>query len=244
VDGFSASASEIVAGALQDHDRALVIGERTFGKGTVQSIVPLPAGRLMRITSGAWYTPLGRSLDRPRDRQGRVIEADSISTYQTAGGRILQGGGGVAPDLAVDPDTLTTAEQTFVRASVEAEFPLAQRIQEVAFLVAQDRRVVEGGDLTTRIPFPEPALQELLGDLRDAGVRGEALSEEAVAYLRWRLEVTLYQRLDLLAPSLEVQAERDPVLAEAVRLLRGSASQDEVFARASSLGAQAVVVRP
>jgi carboxyl-terminal processing protease len=242
VDGFSASASEIVAGALQDHDRALILGEPTFGKGTVQSIVPLPAGRLMRITSGAWYTPLGRSLDRPRDREGRVLESATVPTYRTAGGRVLQGGGGVFPDVTLAPDTLTAGEQAFIRAAIEAEFPLAQRIQEVAFGVAQNYRGAgTGSTAATRTPFPQASVDGLIADLRSGGVPQQVLTPEISSYLRWRLEVTLYQRLDLLAPSLEVQAERDPVLAEAVRLLRGVRSQSDLFRRAEALGAQQVV---
>ncbi len=241
VDGFSASASEIVAGALQDHDRALILGEPTFGKGTVQSIVPLPAGRLMRITSGAWYTPLGRSLDRPRDREGRVLEPASIPTYRTAGGRVLQGGGGVFPDVTIAPDTLTAGEQAFLRSALSAEFPLAQRIQEVAFGVAQDYRdTATGARAPARLPFPQTWVDGLMADLRAGGVSQQVLTPEVAAYLRWRLEVTLYQRLDLLAPSLEVQAERDPVLAEAIRLLQGARSQSDLFRQAEALGSQKV----
>ncbi|SVB08512.1 uncharacterized protein METZ01_LOCUS161366, partial [marine metagenome] len=76
VDRFSASASEIVAGALQDHDRALVIGERTFGKGVFQNIFRLTEKRHLRLTTGEWFTPLGRSLHRPRTMQGRPLEED------------------------------------------------------------------------------------------------------------------------------------------------------------------------
>jgi len=67
VNGMSASASEIVAGALQDHDRALIVGTRTFGKGVMQSLFPLPGGNYLRLTTGTWYTPSGRSIHRRRD---------------------------------------------------------------------------------------------------------------------------------------------------------------------------------
>jgi carboxyl-terminal processing protease len=245
VDGFSASASEIVAGALQDHDRALVIGERTFGKGTVQSVVPLPAGRLMRITSGEWFTPLGRSLNRPRDREGRVIEPDTISEFRTAQGRRLVGGGGVAPDLEIRNDTLTLGEQQFIVAAVEAQIPLAQRIQESAFAVAQDARQA------TEVPdgFPAAALESFLSGLRADGLAADLLTDEVREYLEWRLEVTLYQRLDRGKQALEAQSRRDPALATAVRLLRESSNQQDLFARALQEGgppqppAGAVIVR-
>ncbi|NIP82727.1 MAG: S41 family peptidase, partial [Gemmatimonadetes bacterium] len=70
VDEFTASGAEILAGALQDYDRALVLGERTFGKGVVQTVMNLPHSRRLRFTTGTWYTPLGRSLQRTRDSQG------------------------------------------------------------------------------------------------------------------------------------------------------------------------------
>ena len=87
VDGFTASAAEIIAGALQDHDRAVVIGERTFGKGSVQTVYPLPAGRQLRITTGSWYTPLGRSLHRVRQSDGTPIpeEDEELGWVETAG---------------------------------------------------------------------------------------------------------------------------------------------------------------
>ncbi|MFL5580802.1 MAG: S41 family peptidase [Gemmatimonadaceae bacterium] len=120
VDGSTASASEIVAGALQDHDRALVLGTPSFGKGLVQSLYPLEDGWALKLTTGRWYTPSGRTIHRDRLPSGepapmRLDSADR-PVYRTDAGRPLQGGGGIAPDVRVAPDTLTSAERAFVDA--------------------------------------------------------------------------------------------------------------------------------
>jgi carboxyl-terminal processing protease len=69
VDEYSASAAEIVAGALQDHDRALVVGNTTYGKGSVQSLFRLSGGNFLKMTTGKWYTPVGRSIQKPFRRR-------------------------------------------------------------------------------------------------------------------------------------------------------------------------------
>lgn len=107
VDGGSASASEIVAGSLQDMDRATIMGWRTVGKGLVQSIRPLPYGGELKVTTAKYYTPSGRCVQAidysARDEDGRVREIpDSLTNeFKTAHGRIVRDGGGIAPDVVL-----------------------------------------------------------------------------------------------------------------------------------------------
>ena len=126
-DEGTASASEVLVGALQDWDRATIIGRRTFGKGLVQEQYQLSDGSALRLTVARYYTPTGRSIQKPYDKQnhesyneevikrfhdGEVLHGDTASNhsgkvYQTNGGRTVYGGGGITPDLFVAFDTAT-----------------------------------------------------------------------------------------------------------------------------------------
>lgn len=126
VDELSASSSEILAGAIQDNDRGIVIGRRTFGKGLVQAQLPYPDGSAIRLTVARYYTPTGRCIQKPYEK-GKGLEyelelidryanneyftADSIHfndslKYTTPGGRTVYGGGGIMPDIFIPLDTM------------------------------------------------------------------------------------------------------------------------------------------
>ncbi len=123
-DDFAASASEILAGAIQDNDRGKIIGRRSFGKGLVQEPYQLSDGSVIRLTIARYYTPTGRSIQKPysddkkdyyndlndRYKHGEFLEADSIQfadslKFVTPGGNIVYGGGGIMPDIFVPLDT-------------------------------------------------------------------------------------------------------------------------------------------
>jgi carboxyl-terminal processing protease len=139
VNDGTASAAEIIAGALQDHDRAVVVGAPTFGKGLVQTLFPLGEGIALKLTTARWFTPSGRTIQRiAKDEEDQATQAamavvadtvlgapDKESTdsalkerpiFHTDAGRVVRGGGGIVPDLVIRPDTLTMSEREFAKA--------------------------------------------------------------------------------------------------------------------------------
>ena len=170
VGHWSASASEIVAGALQDHDRALLIGAPTFGKGSVQSLFPVSGGRVLKLTTARWFTPSGRSIQKePREQlvttengvitlRGRVVQYPDLADrprFTSAGGRVLHGGGGIVPDLWVLPDTLTAEENDAVRKLFEFDGQYVLAMQNWAVRYLQVHAALEPGFVITDADFAD-----------------------------------------------------------------------------------------
>ena len=138
VNEGSASAAEIIAGAMQDHDRAVVVGTPTFGKGLVQTLFTLGENVALKLTTARWYTPSGRTIQRTARNEEEQFEiasrdtgaidpealagADSASAdtvvpiFRTDNGRIVRGGGGIVPDIVMRQDSTTPGERAFIEA--------------------------------------------------------------------------------------------------------------------------------
>lgn len=130
VDSGSASASEIVSGALQDLDRATIMGHRTFGKGLVQSIRNLPYGAELKVTTAKYYTPSGRCVQAidysRRNEDGSVGHIpDSLTTeFRTAHGRIVRDGGGITPDVELDSERYSRLTYSLVMNGIVEQYAL------------------------------------------------------------------------------------------------------------------------
>jgi carboxyl-terminal processing protease len=187
VNEGTASAAEIIAGALQDHDRAVVVGTPTFGKGLVQTLFPLGEGVALKLTTARWYTPSGRTIQRTADSeeeqmaQAALEASDTVPgepevsasdsaikarpVYRTGAGRIVSGGGGIVPDIVMRSDTLTEAERDFVKALGD-DLPVYRDVVTAYALEQKSGKTVPAEDFTVT-----PAIrQQIYERLKQKGI--------------------------------------------------------------------------
>lgn len=143
VDARSASAAEIVAGALQDHDRAVIVGMPTYGKGSAQSVIPFGEEGGLKITTARWFTPVGRSITRkpaPEDETDDPLPARR-ERFRTDAGRSIYGGGGITPDVIAGDSTTPPAEGNFIRALGAKAGQFRDAVTELALYLKGTRGV-------------------------------------------------------------------------------------------------------
>ncbi|NUQ19744.1 MAG: S41 family peptidase [Gemmatimonadaceae bacterium] len=238
-DGYTASAAEIVAGALQDHDRALIVGQTSFGKGLVQTVYTLDGGWALKMTTAKWFTPSGRSIQKERKLlpDGRFVEVhpDSMESdsarkarpvFHSDAGRVVYGGGAITPDVVVREDTLTTAEQTLAKAIA----PKAPTFLTVLSDYAAELRGTVKPDFKVQPAWRE----ELYKRMTAAGIQIDRKEWDAgTPYI----DRVLDQRVARVAFGDSAAKRRDlpndAPLRKALELLQNGKSQRDLLARAA-----------
>ena len=231
VDSGSASASEIVSGALQDHDRAVLVGTTTYGKGSAQSLFPMPGGGALKLTTALWFTPSGRSINRARTDSAEDQSAgNALQTlgekpperprYKTDAGRTVLGGGGITPDIVVAEPEPTKREQALEQA-LGKQIPAFRGALTDYALALKARGSITSPDFTVT-----PAMRdELYARLERQQVKLPRATYDSAATLVDRLlggQIAQY----VFGPETAFAraAREDPMIAAAIRAATAPAS--------------------
>lgn len=237
VDELTASASEVLAGALQDHDRATIVGRRTFGKGLVQEQYELSDGSALRLTVARYFTPSGRSIQRPYDKgkkvymeeilnryeSGEMLTADSIhflkdKTYRTSGGRTVYGGGGIAPDLFVPIDS-SLFTRSVTRLYLDGRF---NNFVYHYYINNRDRfnQYKTPSELATRYTNMSEAWEELVGFAMKDSINLKNVPPDDRLKIQQRIKAYLARLKWRTQGYYEVFNSYDPMVRKAMEALR------------------------
>ena len=247
IDEGSASASEIVSGAVQDWDRGLIIGRRSFGKGLVQRPFPLPDGSIIRLTTARYRTPTGRSIQKPyengledyymdiynRMKHGEMANPDSIKfpdslMYYTPANRVVYGGGGIMPDIFIPWDSTWISDYytELRRKGVLNQFTVQyvnDHREEILSAYPNVKAYITGFDLD------EPFMKNFIEFAEHMEV---PFDEEGYAtsgnFLRTQIKAWMARNLWDISASYEVFTEMDDSFAKAMEVLADEALFDEL----------------
>jgi len=215
IDGGSASASEIVAGALQDWDRALIVGDTSFGKGTVQRIFRLPYDYTLRLTIARYHTPSGRSIHK-----GKLgdIEKDTNTYFTKILKRPIKGGGGIAPDVYVKPHVLPRLVQ-----KAEAKGVISNWATKYTSRHRKPKRPED-------INLTEADLQDFKRDLRKAGVEfSDCRFDEAKEDFKRLLLMEIAYQYFGERGRYRILLRYDPVFKKALEILGKAKRTEDLF---------------
>ena len=204
VNAKSASASEILTGALQDHDRAVVVGEVTFGKGLVQNVFPLSGTTALALTTAFYYTPSGRSIQKPLP-SGQLEIRKQAEQFRTDAGRAVTGGGGIQPDVVVAPEP-----QTQLRIVLDASGAITSFATDF----------IGKNKITDSFAVTPPILEDFQVYAAEHGIQptvGDWARERD--WVQSRLKEEIFNQALGVAKGDEVLAQRDPVVRAALEKL-------------------------
>ena len=241
VDSYTASAAEIVSGAIQDHDRGIVVGRRTFGKGLVQRPIDLPDGSMIRLTIAHYYTPSGRCIQKPyekgkqkdyaedmlhRLKSGELMSADSVhfadslKYYTLKEHRVVYGGGGIMPDEFVPLDT--TKYTRFHRELAAKSLVINANLRYVdqnRKQLHRDYKTFE--DYLQRFEVPQSVIDGIMAEAEKQNIKPKDDDElqRTLPYLRLQLKALIARDLWEMNEYFTIMGETNDILQRALQLL-------------------------
>jgi carboxyl-terminal processing protease len=241
VDSYTASAAEIVSGAVQDHDRGIIVGRRTFGKGLVQRPIELPDGSLIRLTIAHYYTPSGRCIQKPyekgkkeayqmdvanRLKSGELMSADSIhfadslKYYTLKEKRVVYGGGGIMPDEFVPLDTMQYTK--FHRELAAKSILINQNLR----YVDNNRKKLKAeypsfADFQKRFEVPKRLVDTIIAEGKKQKVvpKDDAELQKTLPYLKQQLKALIARDLWSMTEYFAIMNEQSDIVQRAIAIV-------------------------
>ncbi len=229
IDAGSASASEIVAGALQDWERSLIIGTNSFGKGSAQKIYQLENGGALKLTTDRWYTPSGRSIDRgfgktPSDANDTTTVKER-TPFTTLGPlkRTMYGDGGITPDVVIEPQTMTKLELDILTKGLDFDYVV--------------KYTTEHKDLDQSFKVSDAMMRDFAVFLmsKDLEFNEEQFDSIKIDFKK-RLEQDLFSILWGLKEGYRIRVVNDPVVRKAIEILKEASTTQDLFSFMDKLG--------
>ena len=242
VDGRSASAAEIVAGALQDHDRAVLVGTPTYGKGSAQSVIPFGLEGGLKITTARWFTPSGRSITRKRPADDETDDGlpEVRQRFRTDAGRTVYGGGGITPDVIAGDSTTPAVEQNFIRALGAKAAHFRDAVTDYS-LSLKANRSIPSPDFVVTLAMRDEVWQRMKARGVDIP---RSVYDEAEPLVSRVIANDIARYVFGSEAEFRRRASVDKTLQKALELARGARTEQELLKKVTAQAAPADSVAP